>query len=756
LASMEMGEFMRRPGWIVWGLAAVVTMSAAGQAVAAPSAVPAGSATAASAASGQGTAPALRGVTLVTGDSVRVGKDARGRTIVKGLPATRSGAGAAFQTVTTPKTTYVIPASARPYLGRFLDPALFDVTSSASAGGAARIPVRLTYAGTTVPAVPGVTVTSSSAGTATGYLTAASARRFGAALASQYRTDAKAHFPARATLFGAAKVLAGASTPPVVTPKYPMRTLIIKVLGADGAPVPFGFLSVYNTDDFAKFFNFAIVADGEARVSVPLGTYGFDTAVDKLDAAGNFNGFGVVTKSDYVVSAQNQVVTIDGRTATSRLSVRTPRTADQQVEEFDLARLDAAGTGESSSGYAMLGPGVVDVAPASVPVSGTLTSGASWALTGSPSSGTPYAYSLHFDGAKGIPATQAYTVSTPQLATFRSRLYVDVVPRWGGVLTFPVTPASTSAGGWSFPAQLPTNLVTYVNAIPGAVWLTTVFGSPDPDNNPFAGTIDDGPRPAPAGSTYSADWGRGPLLPNVPVETSSTAAFMGFDCPSCRTAKQMQVAIDFATDTTPGHSVETFGNVDGTPVARLRIYRNGALISDEQDTGFAQVAVPTAAGTYRILDEVDRRPSLALQSLTTRTEITVVSTAGRGGSLPSTWTCSLGKRCTVLPLLRTSVALPTNLVGSVPLGTSSITLTVAHIQGAPATAITSGLVEVRRPGGAWTTLPVSALGAGSYGATLTTTAKDAGSTFDLRVTGTDGAGGRIVQTSTAAFGVAAS
>ena len=190
---------MRRPLWMAWGLVALVTLGTAGQALAAPAG---GRTVAASAASGQGTAPAGRGVTLVTGDVVRVVKDAKGRTIVQGLPVTRSGAGAAFQTVTAPKHTYVIPASARPYLGRFLDPALFDVTTLAAPRA------RGSRSGSPLPArrsraVPGVTVTSSSAGTASGYLTAGSARRFGAALADQYRTDAKAHFPRRATLFGA-------------------------------------------------------------------------------------------------------------------------------------------------------------------------------------------------------------------------------------------------------------------------------------------------------------------------------------------------------------------------------------------------------------------------------------------------------------------------------------------------------------------------------------------------------------------------
>ena len=271
------------------------------------------------------TAPDRRGVTLITGDSVRVSRDAKGRTIVEGLPATRSGVGAAFQTITTPAHTYVIPNSARPYVGRILDPSLFDVTT----GAGARIPVRISFAGSSAPAVPGITITSTTAGAASGYLTAASGRRFGTALAAQYLADATAHFPARTTLFGVTKISAEVSAPPIATPQYPMRTLIIKVLDGRGAPLDFGFITVYNTDNFAKFLNFAVVVDGQARLSVPTGHYGLDTEIDKLDAKGHFVGIGVVTRSDYLVSAQNQVLTVDGRSATSRVSVRTPRPAMQ-------------------------------------------------------------------------------------------------------------------------------------------------------------------------------------------------------------------------------------------------------------------------------------------------------------------------------------------------------------------------------------------------------------------------------------------
>jgi hypothetical protein len=288
---------MRRPLWLVCALVALVTVTASGPALATPVARTA--ATPANVASANTQAPAVRGVTLVTGDSVRVTKDAKGRTIVQGLPATRRGVGAAFQTVTTPKHTYVFPASARPYLGRFLDPTLFDVTTlSAGAGAGARIPVRLTFTGTAVPAMPGVTVTSSAAGAASGYLTPASARRFGAALAAQYLADAKAGFPKQATLFGATKVFADVSVPPVVRPLYPMRTLIIKVLDSAGAPVPFGFVNVYNTDSFAKFFNFAIVQDGEASSRLSALTI-LNPPRCSLDST---NGPSVVTTSPPVAS----------------------------------------------------------------------------------------------------------------------------------------------------------------------------------------------------------------------------------------------------------------------------------------------------------------------------------------------------------------------------------------------------------------------------------------------------------------------
>jgi len=750
----NLGELVRRPNLLSAAVAAAVLSTMSGVTGAASAATPPSPAT------HRGLAPAARGVTLVTGETVRVSTDAANRTIVQGVPATRRGPGAALQTVTSPRGTFVIPASARPYLNRTLDVNLFNVTALATAGADAQVPVKLGYSGTAVPKVPGVTVTSASAGVASGYLTPSSAKTFGAALAGQFTTDAKAHFPGRTTLFGASKISTGIAVPAPVTPRYPMRTLVIKLIDATGAPAPYGFVSVANTADFTKYVGFAFVSDGEARVSVPLGSYAVDAAFDRVDTAGNFLGWGVAVKNDYVVSGDLQSVTLDARTATSKLGVRTPKPADLSAEEFDVNRTDAAGTGSWSDGYALIGSGSIYVSPAPAPANGTLDTVAAWTLTGSPVTGTPYAYSLQFLDKGGIAASQAYSVATADLATFRSRLYLDgPYPRQGQMILFPMFAGSDFGGGWSFPVALPGTLDAYVNAIDGN-WNSSLF-APLGWDNPFGGDIEDGPRLAPAGAVITADWGRGPNVPNVPFATDGYATSgYPFDCVSCRTAGKLQLGLAFATDSTPGHYLPIYGNADGTPVARLRVYRDAKLISDRPDTGYALLDVPATSSKYKIVDEVDRVPSGALQSLTTTTELTFVSAGSGGAAMPSSWNCSFaettGDACTVLPLMTASVDLPTNLVGSVPLGTSSIGVVLGHIQGAATTAITSGKVEVRRPGGTWTALPTTAIGGGKYRAHLTTSDADAGTSLDLRVTGTDAAGGKIVQSAGVAFAVSSS
>jgi len=292
---------------------------------------------------------------------VRLVRTANGKTVVQKLPAFRSGPGAALQTIRTPKDTYVIPLMARPYLNRFLDPALFDVTKLAAAGAHGKIPIRIAFGGSQVPAVPGLTVTAHSAGSASGYLTAASAHRFGAALAAQYRADYVADFPQRATLFGVTRILTGSSTLSAVSPQYPMRTLIIKALNRSGKPERLAFLTVINTDNLGKYVGFPVVINGAARISVPKGTYAIQDDTLALDKAGNFSVYDVY-KTGIQVSRQDQTSTVDARSATSLLSVRTPQPGIQQSVELELEQADRAG-GLFFSGIGIFGEGRIYVAP---------------------------------------------------------------------------------------------------------------------------------------------------------------------------------------------------------------------------------------------------------------------------------------------------------------------------------------------------------------------------------------------------------
>jgi hypothetical protein len=236
----------------------------------------------------------------------------------------------------------------------------------------------------------------------------------------------------------------------------------------------------------------------------------------------------------------------------------------------------------------------------------------------------------------------------------------------------------------------------------------------------------------------------------VPYATDGYPAGF-FPCPVCRTATSLQVFLAPVTDTTPGHEVDLSPSLDGTPVTRFQLFRNGVLLADQPDSFGGIFPVTAGQATYQVIDDVNRVPSGAVQSLTTHTELTFRSGATGGGPMPSSWSCLIALSCTVPGLMTAAVQLPVSLHGAVPIGTSTIKLTLGHIQGAHTTAITAATMQVRIGAGPWTTLPRTALDGGRFAFILTTTAGQAGDAVDLRATGTDAAGGQIIQTTTSAF-----
>ena len=131
-------------------------------------------------------AGAVRGpaVLLVNGDRVMTsgGRD------VAVAPASAEGLAGATMSLRLGGHHYVVPSAAVPYLSHGLSWTLFDVPALATAEKAGRLPVRISY-GARLRALPGVTITRSGGGLASGYLTASSARVFGAALVRQFRAD---------------------------------------------------------------------------------------------------------------------------------------------------------------------------------------------------------------------------------------------------------------------------------------------------------------------------------------------------------------------------------------------------------------------------------------------------------------------------------------------------------------------------------------------------------------------------------------
>jgi hypothetical protein len=693
------------------------------------------------------TARSVGAVTLPTGEQVRLARTASGRQSVLTQPAAASGPGRALVTQRLGSHLYVTPADARPYLGRFLDPGLFDVTRLLAAANAkGRLPVRISYTGST-PSVPGVTITSASAGAASGYLTTASSATFGRALTALWKADAKAGWPQRSTLFPRVKRIAADGPGAVgVTPKFPMFTLIIKTIGADGKPQPEGFLGLLNVDDGAKYGAFVSVVDGEARVSVPKGNYSAIADDFALDPSGTSSTIRVVTVNQYTVTGAGQTLMIDLRKATARPSVTAPKRSTMTDYGFEWERTDATQASSLGSGYEIDGSSTFLVSPSKAAKIGTINTIQNWSLAG-PGSKPSYTYNLATEG-RLIPAHPHYTFTAKNLATITSSYYSDGPDRTGGFLRFQIFPDQFGGGGTYARLPLGTKRTEYVGATGKPIWIDSFLANYDSFDDP--GFVDAPERLIPAGTAFTTAWMRGPLGAGIPIQSSE-----GF-CYGCRSGNTIDLGLAPLLDSTPGHTGELFGAEDGLPVARFRFYKNGKLVSDQDDWLGGTFTVQKAAATYKAVLDVDRRLVDPIQSTRSSTELTFSSANGKGAKLPSTWFCNADTAsCHVLALLQARLALPTTLNGLLPEGKSNVTVTAAQVQNATRSAITSATLEVRPAGWFWTTVKLKSIGGGRYQGVVDNSGF-AGSNVDVRISATDKAGSTYKQTVLRAYTVAGS
>lgn len=696
-------------------------------------------------------AAAVRTVRLPTGDQIRLTGSASDPSVAVSSSPSR-GPGREFITHRLGPDLYVIPVTSQPYLGRYLDPGLFDVTRLAAAGlTSGRIPVRVSYQGSSAPTVPGVTLTSASSGVATGYISSSAA--FGQALTAQWKADSTTGWRQDgSTLFpGVTKISADLPGSATATPKYPMVTLKLKAIGPDGRPQAFGFIAVSNVDDTRKYDGFAVIENGEARISVPKGNYSAIGDDEAYDEATGITTIKVTTVNQLKVTGAGQTLTVDHRKATVQPRLTVPKPASIDNYTYSWSRFDVGGTYSSNSGYIMDSTVHFFVAPAKPATIGRVGTLLHWQLNG-PGAEPSYTYAVA-GYADHVSSQAEYTAKEQDFAAVRSSYYSDGTSISGGLLRYPSFSGMSEDGGWFSRFTWPSRRTEYVAALGGtAVWSDEV--SVDNGDDVFAPS-----RSFPAGTSPTVNWLRGPRTSGIPAQSTPAPMDLGRFAPSCyacRTAKTVQVALNPNQDSVSSHAGSLYTDPDGLPVSRFRFYRNGKLISDQDDVLGGSFPASTAKATYKAELEVDRRLQQPKQSTITRTELTFGSARGTGGKLPSDWRCKLGPAatCRVLPILQARIALPTGLNGTLPDGKSSVTVSLARIQHATTSSVTSARLEFRSEGSDWSAVKLTPIGGGKYRGVIDDTGL-AGATVDLRYGGTDAAGSTVRQTVLNAYTVAA-
>ena len=291
-----------------------------------------------------------RAVVLINGDRIMTAPWT-GRQSVTALPA-GSGMGGSLLTLGAGGVRYEIPVAAVPFLGNGLDPGLFNVGDLLRGERSGRVPVRVAYRGRR-PVLPGVTLTRAGGGAAAGYLTASSARVFGAALARQFSADRSRGSYGRDGMFTGGVSVGLAGTAPArgrrsftlvraTRPRFVMHTLTVTGTDLAGRPDTGGFLMVVNVDDSRRFFDGATFDHGTVKLSVPAGHYWAAGIFTDAAQKGTPPAQRMVVLPQFTV-ARDSAVRVDERTATSKITVSTPKPSRALDTNVNVLRQGAAG-----------------------------------------------------------------------------------------------------------------------------------------------------------------------------------------------------------------------------------------------------------------------------------------------------------------------------------------------------------------------------------------------------------------------------
>jgi hypothetical protein len=656
-----------------------------------------------------------------------------------------------------------VPAVAMPFLGRGLDPSLFEVSALQRLEKNGRLPVQVTYQGRHAPSLPGVTITRTAPGAADGYLTARSARKFGAALARQYRADRASGGYGTDGLFagGVSIALAGAAPPPV-RPAFVQHTLTVKGRDLAGKPDTGDEVLVFNADNCARFSDpvesVSIFRDGVTKFSVPAGHYWAIGCFIRLSGRGFTTR--IVILPQFTV-ARNSTVHVAERSATSKITIATPRPAVSQLTSFTVARGGQAGSAININ-WAGNG-GQFWVSPTSrKPTVGSLQTFTSAVLTSPGGAGVPYAYNLDLAGPAGLIPVQHFVVRPASLATISEHYYQDM-PSAGAWTTIGTTATQFDDTALFLfdPLKLPGRQIQYMNGNPAVLWYSEYWEF-QTTSNFFAGQIDP-MRSLHAGQHLTEDWNRYPLHPAPDVSLAGSGA-LATQLSAGRIGNLLTLDVTPFSDNQRGHLGTGFftGLFDGSDArmsGHYEIDQNGAQVAAGNAlSGIPPVRLSRHPSVIRFLLTAARIGKRYVLSPSSRTVWTWRSRRDASATLPPAWFCgeqsfATTQQCAVQPMmtLRYQVG-RLAMDGSAPAGRQAIGISVGHIQLATAAHVTGAQVQVSfNDGRTWRSASVAAAGGGRFRAVFTA---PAGALVTMRVTATDTAGGSIRETILRAYKIA--
>ena len=698
-----------------------------------------------------------RPVFLVTGELVSArAAGTAGASLMTGGPGLGAGSAGPLEVVSQDGTREVVPVTAVPYLGQSLAAALFEPAALARAESGGRLPVRVGYSAG-LPALPGVTITSSGGGTAAGYLTAAGARVLGSALARLYAADhARASYGQDGFLRGVDISLAGTPAPaPAPRPAFPMHTLVVSATDLSGRPDTGDVVGVYNVDDPARFGFGDPVSyfdHGTARFSVPAGHYYAFAAF----CCGRGYSVHVVVVPQFTVSRTASATTtlrVSERSASSRVAFTTPRPAAVRATDFILLRLAANGSGYGRDWSVADTP--LWVSPTTArPTAGTLQTETQATLT-SPSSArsTPYAYDLAFLGPPGIIPAQHFSPGTASLATIHERYYQDAPSTgWSCELGGYVFPDGfADLGCLSLPLRLPGDQTQYLSAGQSVVWQ-------DSYSAPATGQTD-GFRTYRPGQQLTRDWGAYPLHPQPHVQPlhGSLAAEFPWRPSALRAGNTLTLDLTPFSDNDPGHFGTGFtGGRRAGVSGSYAIYQDGARIAHGNPARQVSPVKLTARPSEIRFTLTARRHRPANRLSAASTTTWAWHTRRRpAATVPAAWSCSRTgtRRCAVQPMMTLDYHIRgLALDGTTAPGRQVIGLDAGHIQLGGHAPITRVTARVSFTGGrSWRPAAITSLGRGHFRITFR---GRPGAYVTLRTRAADAAGGSVTETIQRAYRIA--